>query len=887
MRLLLALVALIVPRESRARWLEEWRAELAHGRRTMVFGAVADAWALRRLPGADRAPRGRSGIFHGLTDDARYAVRSLVKSPTFALCVIGSLGLGVAAMIAAFTFVNALMFRPFPGVTEQDRLVRITLTRSCGTPGCRIYTSTIDDYRAFREGMSTVLEDLAAQSSDAIAVTIGGRAHSVRAALVSENYFAVLGVRPALGRAFSPTGRQGGSGVIIAHTLWVREFGAREDVLGEFVGLAASGAAPVVGVAPPGFVGVTRSDVAVMDTGIEMWVAMSGARDVFPPLKTEFGTLPDDERYFGYTGRLRAGATEAGARVAATLVASRIEAARPGDRAGAATTVSGVWFINPYGGPAFSLFVAMLSIPSLVLLIACLNAANLMLARATHRARELAVRFALGATRWRLVRQQLVESLLLSLLAAAAAAPVVLWPLAWVRTMVDLPMPLDQRVVAFAIGLAVVSAVAFSLGPALRVSAVRPGAALGSSRSSDQGPGKARTRRVLVVAQVALSIGLLATGAQMLTFLPAQMQSAGTPADQLLMASFDVGQLRMSAPEGTAFYDRLLQRVSTLPEADGAGLARKQAVWMFGRGMAGSALAIERPEHKPGEGQLGVGGYAGGELFRATGLRLLEGRAFRRDDEAPVPRVVIINRPMADALFRGAAVGRTVRVRPWPQRVNRTPPVEVTIVGVIEAALEPTYSGDPQPAAYLPVPLEPEARLTLYVRAKGSPQALAAAIRAAVTEVDNRVPPVEIRTLEQVGGQRQSLNKLAAHGITGLGFIGLLLATAGVYAVMSYFVSLRSQEIGVRLALGAEPRAIMRMTLDEALRLAAWGGGVGGIGAVITSKIVQSGMHGVKGLDFTYLAGSFLLLGLTLLLASAVPARRASRVDPITVLRQE
>jgi putative ABC transport system permease protein len=292
-------------------------------------------------------------------------------------------------------------------------------------------------------------------------------------------------------------------------------------------------------------------------------------------VKLESGVLQDEERYFGYTGRLRPGATQEAARLEARVVARQLESARPGDRAGAAANVTGVWFVNPSSGPAFSLLLAMLAIPSLVLLIACLNAANLLLARATHRLRELAVRLALGATRWRLVRQQLIESLLLALVAVAASAPIVLWTLVWARTMIDLPMPIDWRVVTFAVGLAVISAVAFSMMPALRVSMVRPGAALGSSRAGDAGPGKTRTRRVLVVAQVALSIGLLATGSQMITFLPAQMQSAGTPPGRLLMASFDVSLLRMSAPEGRAFYERLLDRVSTLPEAEGAGLARK------------------------------------------------------------------------------------------------------------------------------------------------------------------------------------------------------------------------------------------------------------------------------------------------------------------------
>jgi predicted permease len=529
----------------------------------------------------------------------------------------------------------------------------------------------------------------------------------------------------------------------------------------------------------------------------------------------------------------------------------------------------------------------MLSVPSLVLLIACLNAANLLLARATHRARELAVRLALGATRWRLVRQQLVESLLLALLAVAASAPIVLWTLEWAQTMIDLPMPLDQRVVAFAVVLAVVNAIAFSLGPALRASGARPGAALGSSRPGDAGPGKARTRRVLVVAQVALSIGLLATGAQMITFLPAQVHSAGTPPDRLLMASFDVSQLRMSALEGRAFYERLLEQVSRLPEADGAGLARRQAIWTFGRALGGGSLAVSLPEQNPGESSPAVGGYAGGDLFRAVGLQVVEGRAFTPEDERPAPQVAIINRPLANRYSGGTAIGRTLRVGPWQGRASRVPLTDVTIVGVIEAARAPSPTEEGRPAIYLPAPLEEEPRLTLYARASHSPEALAAAIRTAVSDVDSRMPPVEIRTLAEISGQRQLLNRLAAHGITGLGIVGLLLATAGIYAVMSYFVSLRSREIGVRLALGAEPRAITRMTLEEALRLAAWGGAIGGIGAVITSKIVQSGMHGVEGLDFAYLAGSFVLLGLTMLVASAIPARRASRVDPISVLRQE
>jgi putative ABC transport system permease protein len=450
--------------------------------------------------------------------------------------------------------------------------------------------------------------------------------------------------------------------------------------------------------------------------------------------------------------------------------------------------------------------------------------------------------------------------------------------------MVDLPMPIDYRVITFAAAIAFLSAIAFGLIPALRLSATRPWTVLGSSRPGDEGRG--RVRRTLVVVQVALSLGLLATGTQLIGFLPAQAQSAGTEPGKLVMASFDVGQVRMDPARSDAFYRQLRERVAALPDADGAGVARRNAVWMFGRGMSGSALTIARPEDKPRDATLAVGGYAGGDLFKALGLPLLRGRSFTRDDEGAVPRVAIVNRVLAAKLFGEAALGRTIRVGPWPRSGN-VPPLDVTIVGIIEAAREPSYRREPMPAAYLPVPLEPETQLTLYARARTSPEALASAIRRIASEVDQTVPPLEISTLAGISGQRQFPERLAAQGVTLLGLIGLLLAATGLYAVMSYVVSLRTREIGVRLALGAAPDAILRMTLRESLTLAGAGTAIGTIGALVTSKIVQSQMHGVQGLDPISFSGSIVVLSAAMLAASAIPARRATRVDPITVLRQE
>jgi predicted permease len=887
---LLRLISLLVPHAVRPRWREEWLAETGEIARVRgrlaslraVTGAIPDAMAMRRLA-TDSARGRRPRPFRGLGEDVKYAVRSLVKSPAFALSVAGSLSLGIAAMVAPFTFLNALFFRSFPGVYEQHKVVKLALTRTCGRPDCLVYSSTLEDYRTLREGMTT-LTGLAAQASDSIAVTIDGRAHSLRAAAVSDNYFESLGVRPALGRAFMP-GRDDADAdhtVVIADTLWRREFGASPDVLGMTVSLGDAGGARIVGVAPPGFVGISRGDVGMLGPGIELWIPLSRGLRVLPPERPPQGAMPEDERYFIYSGRLREGTTEADAQSQATLVAARIQATRPQERAGAAVTVSPVtWF----SGPRMAFIGAVLLVPLLVLAIGCLNATNMLLARGTQRAREMAVRLALGATRWRIVRPLLVESVFLALIATFAALPIVWWAISVIESYVALPMPVDWRVAAFAGGMAFMSAVASSVGPALRLSATRPGAALGSSRSGDESPSRARTRRIQVIAQIAASLALLATGAQLISFLPAQAQSAGTPPDRLLMASFDVGQLRMSRAEGEMFYKRLLERVSALPEADGAGLARKTALWTFGRGKGPSGIGVWRLADGPRDGVVGIGGYAGGELFRAAGLRVIQGRAFTREDDGARPRVAILNRPLADRLFGGHALGRTIRVAPTRRPVTEA--IEVTVVGVVEPSLEPSNSRQPVAGVFLPVSLGEEPQLTLYVRAKGSPLALADGIRRAVSAIDSRVPPIEIRTLADVSGDRQFPERLVAQSVSLLGVIGLLLATAGIYGVMSYFVSFRSREIGVRLALGADPASVLRMTMGEAMRLAVWGAIIGGAAALVASKIVQAGMFGVKGLDLPYLAGSFLLLGTAMLIASAVPAYRASRVDPISVLRQE
>ena len=888
-RRVISLIACLVPAAARPRWREEWLAEINEIRKTrgvrvsvrLATGAFADALVVRRL--AREQPRtGARNPFRGIREDARDVLRSLRHSPGFACSVIASLGLGIAGMVTAFTFVNGILFRPFPGVRDQHELLKVWLLADARRPGWRL--ASFDDYLLLREGL-TSFSGLAAQTTGSIAVRIDGRAEAIRAAMVSDNYFDVLGVSPQAGRFFSAERGGDDHGVIvISHRTWINQFGGRRDILGRTIELGAIGHAEIIGVAPAGLVGTSRGDVGIPGAAVELWIPIALGRRVFPPpTDAPRGTDPETTREFQFIGRLRPGVSQADAQAESAVVARRFAAART-DRRNAAIQMEPVTF----GHPEQRLMAAasVLAVPALVLIIGCVNAANLLLARGMRQSRELAVRVALGATRWRIIRPLLLESVLLSLFAVAASLPVARWALSFAQTFIDLPMPFDRPVLAFAVLLASCTAVVFALIPSLRLSAASPGAALGSGRPGESGPGRMRARRILIAAQVAMSAGLLATGTQLLSFLPAQRPSSGTPPERLLLVTLDTSQLRMTDRESAEFYRRVLEKAAVSPEADGVGLARAAGVWTFGRTRGYSQLRVWRPDDGSGNGTMAEGGYAGGELFRATGQRIISGRAFNAEDLGTRARTLVINRPLAEQLFPGGAVGHLLKVAPGNKRYADA--VELTVVGVVEPVHEPTYSrGLPVPAAYFPIPLEPEPKLVVYARARNSTAALASEIRSAVSSVDPRMPPIEVETLARLGEIRLFPERLAASGVSILGLIGLLLATGGVYGVMSYLVSMRAKELGIRIALGAAPSAILTMTLREALRLAGTGAAIGGFGALIVSKLLQSGMYGVKALNLPMFAAVLLILTAAVVVASVIPARRAARVDPIAALRQE
>jgi ABC-type antimicrobial peptide transport system permease subunit len=391
-------------------------------------------------------------------------------------------------------------------------------------------------------------------------------------------------------------------------------------------------------------------------------------------------------------------------------------------------------------------------------------------------------------------------------------------------------------------------------------------------------------RRELVVAQVALSLGLLATAWQLVATVRLQAVSAGTPGDRLLIARFDLQPLKLAAAETKIFYRDLLAGASRLPNVEAAGLARHSSVWTFGQAATQASIEVWRAEDAPEDGRLTIGGYVAGDLFEAVGLRILSGRVFSEADRQGRPQVAIVNETAARKIA-GPAVGSTIRVAPRGQNVDSA--IEVRIVGVIEPALEPRLekNGPPPAKVYLPSPIEPEPALALYVRTVGTATALAQPVRELVGRIAPRVPILEIGSLEEINERSYASQLWLARAATVLGVIGLLLATAGLYGVSSYVVAMRSREIAIRMAIGARPQEILKMILRQSLGMALIGLLAGAGVAAVVSRVIQSEYHGIQHIDAAAFGGAAALFAAVVLLASLVPAVRASSVDPVANLK--
>ena len=814
--------------------------------------------------------------------DIRYAMRSLGQAWGFSFSVIGSLSLGLAATIVAFAFINGALLRPFPGVRDQDRLVTLGILENTPVEPIPLRTALADYpavFRALGEGM-TSLEGLASFSESDVAVTLP-QPRSLPAAFVSPNYFDVLGVRPEIGRTFAPEeGRAESSVAIISHALWTGEFGRDPSVVGRPIQVGRQ-TFQIVGVAPRGFAGTSENPV---EGGVEVWLPIALVDVVGDPFSFGDGMVFLDqrpgERAIRYVGRMRDGVradrveTELGIVAGRTVLFGDVPAERR------RVEVSGLSKLGD--ADAVGIAAIVLSVPFLVLVIGCVNAANLFLVRASRRSREIALRLALGASRLRLVRQLVLESVVLAVGAALLALPLA-WSGLQLLAPMMIPMPLDGTVVTGALFTAFLTALGFGLVPAFQATRQQPSAVLGTSPAGSGGTrSQSRGRRVLVAGQVALSLGLLAAGFQLTSALESLAEPPGMDPDRLLLASFDLAQLRFSAAESDAFYTALLDGASRLPGVEAAGLSSRNLArgWTFD---FANVVVLDA-----GQGPVGgvASGSAGGDYFKVVGLDLLQGREFVAADRREIPGVAIVTKRLASQIFDGAALGRSLRVSTGFRDAREA---QLQIVGVVESPVG--LSGEEVPAIFFPspfsTPIQHGTALTLHIRSEGPAVALAPAVRGLVAQLNPQVPILELATLDQTIRADILLQRMLAKAAAVLGIVALLLASLGLYGVTSYSVATRAREIAVRMAVGARADQVVAMVLRQALGVAVVGSVLGGIAAIVAGLLIQAEVFGVAGIDVATLSGSAALLAVAMLLASILPARRAARLDPYAVLREE
>ncbi|HEU5208915.1 MAG TPA: ABC transporter permease [Longimicrobiales bacterium] len=829
-------------------------------------------------PPAAVGAAGRSGFLSGMAGDLRLAVRLLRRSPGFTAVAILVIALGIGANTAIFSVLNAVLLRPLPGVAEPSRLAAVYTSDYSGP---RYGSSSYADYLAMRE--SGAFEDMASYTPMPFSISLGERAVRGMGEAVSANYFDVLGVRPLRGRFFLPpeAGPPGSAPVVVlSHGFWQDRLGSADDVIGRTLRINGE-LLTVIGVAPESFRGALRG------LRIDAWIAPGAPAslvggDYDPDARGSRGLL--------LFGRLAAGATLENSQTRLDGLAAQLHAAYPDawtdvrDQARVITALSEADMRVPpqVRGAVVGFFGLMMTVVGIVLLIACTNVANLMLARAAARRAEMGVRIAIGASRGRIVRQLLTESLLIGLIGGALgiAAAIVLTRLVNavplpVPVPVALDVPLDVRVLLFAAGITMAAGVLFGIVPALQSS--RAPAPLMKDAVSARGP-RMRLRNALVVVQVAASLVLLTGGAIFLrSLLVAQQIDTGIDTGNMLLVPFDLAIEGMSEDEARRFYDEARAVAAAVPGVRSVTLAERVPL---GAGWARRYVRVEGYTPAQGEDmEVPFNGVSDG-YFEGMGIRLARGRGFTEADRADAPRVVVVNEAFARRFWPGVgALGKRVGMGG-----SDAPFAEV--VGVVPDGKYRSLTEEPLPYLYYPYAQRPSRTMTMQVRTALDPDVVAPVLRARLRALAPALPVPEMTTLRQHVSFATLPQRAAAIVLAVLGVIALGIAGIGLYGVVSYSVAQRTREFGIRNALGAAASDVQRMVLVHGLRLAAIGVAAGLLLALALTWVIRS-MLLVSPFDpVALVAGAVVLTGAAAL-ASWVPARRAMRVNPLAALRMD
>jgi putative ABC transport system permease protein len=798
-------------------------------------------------------------------NDLRYAFRQLIKSPGFAAVTILTLALGIGACTAIFSVVNAVLLRPLD-YPDPARLVIIRETQLPEFPEFSVSPPNYLDW----EKQTKSYEHLAAYSGSRVNLTGEGEPQQLVGIKATAHYFDVYGIKPALGRTFLPEEDAPGKNhvVVLSYPFWQRVFGGASDVVGRPIQLNGE-SYTVVGVAPRGF---------GLASKVDAWMPMA-----FEPKETA-----NDNRgahYLNVAGRLRAGVTVAQAEAELKVLAAQLATQYPDSNKGWGILMMPLqdYTVRDVRTVLYTLLGAV----GCVLLIACANIANLLLARATARHREISIRAALGASRARLVRQLLTESVLLALCGGLAGMLLARWGLDALLALAPANLPrvsdihLDGGVLVFSLALSVLTGLVFGIAPAWLAARADVNEALKQgSRGSTEGGARGRLRSALVVIEVTLALMLLG-GAGLLarSFMQLARVDPGFIPENATVLRLSLPQKKYALPEQqTAFANSLLERMKNLPGVQAAGLTHSMPLvgdYVLGFNIEGRPAIA--PSDLPSTNYYAVTP----EYFRAMGIRLVRGRVFTAQDDAKAPRVAIINETMARQHFPNEdPIGKRINITNGPDTWRE-------IVGIVGDIKQYGVDKATSSQSYEPFAQVPFSSLNVVIRTSGPPAALLSSIRPTVYAVDKDQPIGAIRPLEEIMADSIARQRFAMTLLTVFSLVALVIAAVGIYGVMAYSVVQRTGEFGIRMALGAQQSDVLRLVLTQGGKLVGLGLIIGLAATLAASHAMGSMLFNTSAQDPLTLTSITLLLGGVALVACLLPATRATKVNPIEALRVE
>ena len=831
-----------------------------------------------------------------LIKDIRFAARGLLKRPGFTAIAVLTLALGIGANTAIFSVVNATLMRT-PPVSDPERLVFVF-----NGPAGSVFS--YPDYAAVRD-QNDVFDGLVAWGGINVSLNSNDQTDLVSGAIVTGNFFDVLGVRAQMGRVITTEDDKtpGAHPVaVISKGLWQGRFAGDPNIIGRQL-LLNGNTFTVIGVLPAGFDGLQPAAPR------DLYVPMMMQATMRPPRAGYSGEMNPDllqargNRWLFSVGRLKPGVSAAQAQSSLSLIAKQLEEAYPQSNRGRGSVL--VSALSASDDPATrqqlsSVARLLMGVVGIVLLIACANVANLLLARSSARTKEIAVRLAIGATRARIVRQLLTEGVLLATIGGAAGLLLAWWI---TRSFSAAPPPtgalpvtpqfsIDLRVLLFTLGLSLLAGVIFGLAPALRASkpALIP-ALKDDAVAFFEGTRTFGLRNLLVVTQVALSVVLLiAAGLFLRSLWQARTIDPGFDAEKIVGLPLNINLLRYTRAQGREFYRQVIERVEAIPGVESASLARIAAVsgnssvrslLIEGRAGSDNQFRSEGAGAAPGNNESVSSNVIGPKYFQTMGIGLLQGRDFNAQDTEDHPAVVIVNEAFVRRHFPNAdAIGKRLSFNgpqgPWRE-----------IVGVVSISKYRSLGEPPTPVAYIALQQNHETGMTLHVRTSVDPSSVAGAIRNEVQSLEKNLPLGNPERMSDRVANSLYAARMGAILLAVFGGLALLLASIGLYGVMSFAVARRTRELGIRVALGARPSDVFRLVLRQGMTLVIAGLVLGvGVAAMVT-RLLASFLYGVSTTDALTFTVIPVLLTLVALLACYLPARRATKVEPLIALRYE